>query len=332
MSDYSSDEENSENKPFCTICYHPLDHPLYDIKFHPVLNTSTCCICFDELIKLREAISFEADSDICSWCFQDDCGTLFICDNEPNCPHHFCKSCISNNFDSTTLKKIEKSSSWKCFVCNPNQLKDLYISVKKAEEQSLFKVLLGSKTLENLSEEELIRYLYTLCTFVIEEKNEQSLKVEEILSSYEKQLSSSSSTLQDLQQQWKRHFDILEIQEGYLTDLLIDLKQSHLLVELHRETMSSIVRTNSIPPNSIDSSSSTAAAAGGAIDLEERVVKVEEEEKNQNEKMDEDDNNDLHELLKEYNHRPDLQLSSLPGEFVDTVSPEVLKALYYCTR
>ena len=50
-------------------------------------------------------------------------GDLFCCTND-SCPNAFCLKCVKRNLGRTAVKKIEDSEEWKCFECEPKQVRE----------------------------------------------------------------------------------------------------------------------------------------------------------------------------------------------------------------
>ena len=94
----------------------------------------------------------EGESDICCWCAGqrhadapgladmhdgDDSSNadlvsnenlLFGCDGESEglpCKHWFCKACVVANLGGAEARRIERSDPWRCFVCDPFQIKPI---------------------------------------------------------------------------------------------------------------------------------------------------------------------------------------------------------------
>ena len=68
-------------------------------------------------------------------------GDLFCCTND-SCPNAFCLKCVKRNLGRTAVSKIEDSEEWKCFECEPKQVREqrlLFFSIlafwKKVDEK-----------------------------------------------------------------------------------------------------------------------------------------------------------------------------------------------------
>merc|ERR1711935_693201 len=81
----------------------------------------------------------EGKFEYCGWCAQG--GDLFCCTND-SCPNAFCLKCVKRNLGRTAVSKIEDSEEWKCFECEPKQVREqrlLFFSIlafwKKVDEK-----------------------------------------------------------------------------------------------------------------------------------------------------------------------------------------------------
>lgn len=173
----STPQEDSEHgvdddldELFCTQCYHPLNHHLYDIRNHPVLSVPLCIVCYEATRKKGRG---KRSEDTCTWCGREDAGLLYLCANEDTCDHQFCEDCIQNNLGPETLDEIKANDYWQCFVCRPNQLDHLRSLGNKARERSLYVKLLEGRKYESLDEAELATYCHILLENVVTSLNEE---------------------------------------------------------------------------------------------------------------------------------------------------------------
>ena len=110
---------NNHGKVNCASCGKVCD-PIIGIKTgvvrHPVLGLAMCDGC-RKFYGDGDWNRTEDGDEYCRMCAQG--GDILLCDN---CPNAFCKMCISRNLGSKTLREINKSEEWSCFVCNPEPL------------------------------------------------------------------------------------------------------------------------------------------------------------------------------------------------------------------
>ena len=120
----------------CTICLTPANFKeSKSLVRHPLLSVPICVACLD-LWSNGDWLKSDQKFDICGWCAQD--GTLLCCSNE-NCSYAFCSRCIKCAFGREKVTEIEALDDWKCFVCNPEDLKLLqllYFSITKFWKES----------------------------------------------------------------------------------------------------------------------------------------------------------------------------------------------------
>lgn len=96
-----------------------------NIVSHPLLNVPICSECLEKYnlgeftIENRDGKDYET---FCRWC--GDGGRLFFCDS---CPKAFCFACLNCNFSNAEMQRIKNvSNRWKCLVCIPQPLDDLF--------------------------------------------------------------------------------------------------------------------------------------------------------------------------------------------------------------
>ncbi|CAH1999021.1 unnamed protein product [Acanthoscelides obtectus] len=109
----------------CTACNCHLGSALAcspNMFVHPLLNVLVCKNCYE----YYTSGDFEKDEDgtemYCRWCGQG--GNVMCC---AACPMVFCQTCIQINFDDDKLQEIKNNDDWKCFGCDPEQIKHLKI-------------------------------------------------------------------------------------------------------------------------------------------------------------------------------------------------------------
>merc|ERR1711976_766548 len=110
---------SNHGKVNCASCGKICD-PIIGIKTgvvrHPALGLAMCDGC-RKFYGDGDWNRTEDGDEYCRMCAQG--GDILLCDN---CPNAFCKMCISRNLGSKTLREINKSEEWSCFVCNPEPL------------------------------------------------------------------------------------------------------------------------------------------------------------------------------------------------------------------
>lgn len=89
---------------------------------HPSLGVPVCKACKDFYFDGSWCKDSEGKFDNCGWCAQG--GDLLCCSIE-NCPNSFCTKCIKRNLGRQKVSEIEDSDDWKCFECEPQQVKQL---------------------------------------------------------------------------------------------------------------------------------------------------------------------------------------------------------------
>lgn len=120
---------------YCTLCYHDLNHFLYNIYKHPILGVPLCILCYDKFI--LQSDDEQSVSDICSWCMSDD-SELYICRDGNQCSHSFCYDCLNNNFGKSFIQNLKKIDLWTCLVCDPKPLEGLKRGYQQGLEQSIY--------------------------------------------------------------------------------------------------------------------------------------------------------------------------------------------------
>ncbi|KAK9875679.1 hypothetical protein WA026_009475 [Henosepilachna vigintioctopunctata] len=111
------------SKIHCTACNVHLGSALagQTNRFvHPLLKVLICKECYH----FYTSGEFEKDEDgsefYCRWCGQG--GEVLCC---TMCEFVFCKKCIRINFGRKKLTEVRDRDDWKCFRCDPSQLKAL---------------------------------------------------------------------------------------------------------------------------------------------------------------------------------------------------------------
>lgn len=100
----------------CTLCQHDLNHPIYEVCRHPLLDVPLCSECHQNVL-LSDIMNPEADkSEMCSWC--GDGGELFLCSDEKDCNRAFCRDCLTINLGEEAVDMIEDSDDWQCLCCD----------------------------------------------------------------------------------------------------------------------------------------------------------------------------------------------------------------------
>lgn len=195
-------DETEETGIVCSICFHSLDHELYDIKLIPTICMPACIVCFDSLRRKRafwkDVVHSNAPSewklavpdtdDMCSWCRRDDQGTLFLCANEEYCSHQFCESCVSNNLGNEWIDNITNDDEWQCFVCNPLQLVELQKTGRIFKEKSCYYGL----EITN-DDDEKAKIMFHILEGIVEEVNTRSLECDEYIMQCETEIGCSLS-------------------------------------------------------------------------------------------------------------------------------------------
>jgi hypothetical protein len=122
-----------KKKGKCTACGLP-----DELLKHPILPlVKICKHCFDRIVEDDDwfagggAKDEDGYDEYCRWCA--DAGHLMLCST---CTRAFCEECIQGNFGEEEANRIKKADYWKCFVCNPKPLRELYIAKKDQSKKT----------------------------------------------------------------------------------------------------------------------------------------------------------------------------------------------------
>ncbi|XP_023025222.2 uncharacterized protein isoform X1 [Leptinotarsa decemlineata] len=122
---YTAENPVQNTKIHCTACNAHLGSAIKNMDkvfVHPLLKVIVCNECFD----YYSSGCFEKDEDgselFCRWCGQG--GKVICCSS---CPMVFCKLCIRMNFCIEKYAEIRDKDEWKCFVCEPSQIRALRV-------------------------------------------------------------------------------------------------------------------------------------------------------------------------------------------------------------
>ncbi|XP_047110534.1 uncharacterized protein LOC124787731 [Schistocerca piceifrons] len=102
----------------CTVCDTHLGcKPGSVLMRHVRLGTLLCKDCFTFYGAGEFPVAEDGSESFCCWCGQG--GSVICCSS---CSAVFCKKCIKLNYTKSTIKEIETSPEWMCFVCNYRSL------------------------------------------------------------------------------------------------------------------------------------------------------------------------------------------------------------------
>lgn len=133
-SEQSEEDIYAVEKLHCTICQHDLNHSIYQICRHPLLDVPLCVICHQNLLESDFFGEFTDASEICVWC--GDGGDLFLCDDEEKCKRAFCRDCITNNLGEEAAQSIEEDDHWLCLCCSENSTMTAFAQALEAGEDN----------------------------------------------------------------------------------------------------------------------------------------------------------------------------------------------------
>ena len=137
---------------YCTLCDHGMNSYYYLICTHPFVRSPLCLPCSDEIEeRLTEAgmhmpesrsstprqyineggdtQDYDADNetksepqntkshDVCTWCGSTP-GELIMCGDGTQCPHSFCRDCLSYHLGANVMREIDSADTWQCLVCD----------------------------------------------------------------------------------------------------------------------------------------------------------------------------------------------------------------------
>merc|ERR1712210_35626 len=133
-------EELEDRVVRCTACFKQGNHKQKGFFLrHPGLGVPICKDCHKFYFEGSWRKDDEGKFEYCGWCAQG--GDLFCCTND-SCPNAFCLKCVKRNLGRTAVSKIEDSEEWKCFECEPKQVREqrlLFFSIlafwKKVDEK-----------------------------------------------------------------------------------------------------------------------------------------------------------------------------------------------------
>jgi hypothetical protein len=115
MASESEEDIYAVEKLYCTLCRHDLNHTIYQIFRHPVLEVPLCIICHQTLWESDLFADTVDTSELCTWC--GDGGDLFLCDDAEKCNRAFCRDCLTANLGEGAVQIIEEADRWFCLCC-----------------------------------------------------------------------------------------------------------------------------------------------------------------------------------------------------------------------
>jgi hypothetical protein len=134
----------------CTLCDHDLDNYALRVCTHPRIPVPVCLLCLEEVTD--KLLDDDESVDQCSWCGDNECGTLFICGDGSKCKNSFCEDCLERNLGQNFVSSLKSEEDWLCLVCNPEQLSKLTIAMKACAARSMYEIKFkGSELQQNAS-------------------------------------------------------------------------------------------------------------------------------------------------------------------------------------
>ena len=122
----------------CTLCDHDLDNYALRVCTHPRIPVPVCLLCLEEVTE--KLLDDDESADQCSWCGENDSGTLFICGDGIKCKNSFCEDCLRRNLGQNFITSLNTEDDWLCLVCNPEQVSKLTIAMKTCAARSMYEI------------------------------------------------------------------------------------------------------------------------------------------------------------------------------------------------